>query len=244
MTTPEPAEASLETRFAEHQARFVQMLFPYALGPGDRAPEFELPNADGRRIRLSDQFERGPVVLTFYRGTWCPFCNLQLRGLQNALPEIEALAASLLAVSPQLPDGSRAMCDENALAFEVLSDRNSFVASTYGIVFALAPADQTLFIQVGNDLPRQNGDNSWLLPAPATFVIAGDGIIRREVSTTSSEPIPVSVSTVALLRKRPPLLLRLRSRGRAGCLSRVGGFMLLRIMADRCPGPTRLSSRC
>ena len=100
MTTPEPAEASLEIRFAEHQARRAQMSFPHALGPRERAPDFELPNADGRRIRLSDQLERGPVVLTFYRGTWCPFCNLQLRGLQNALPEIEALAASLLAVSP------------------------------------------------------------------------------------------------------------------------------------------------
>jgi len=70
------------------------------------------------------------------------------------------------------------MHDENALAFQVLSDRNSFVASIYGIVFALTPADQALFIQIGNDLPKRNGDNSWLLPAPATFVIAGDGIIR------------------------------------------------------------------
>lgn len=170
---------TMEDRFAEHQARLAQMSFPHALGPGDRAPDFDLPSADGRRVRLSDQLEQGPVVLTFYRGAWCPYCNLQLRRLQQALPAFETLGASLLAVSPQLPDGSRAVVDRNALAFAVLSDRNSFVASIYGIVFALAPDDRALFIQAGNDLSNANGDNSWLLPAPSTFVIAADGIIRH-----------------------------------------------------------------
>ncbi len=179
MTSSQPIDTGIEQRFAEQQARLAAMSFPHALAVGDRATDFELPNALGRRIRLADGLERGPVVLTFYRGVWCPFCNLQLRGLQQALPEIEALGASLLAISPQLPDGSRAIVDKNGLTFEVLSDLNSTVASAYGITFTLPPIDQALFLEVGNDLREANGDNSWVLPAPATFVIATDGTIHH-----------------------------------------------------------------
>ena len=179
MTRPQPIDAGIEERFAEQRARLAAMSFPHALAVGERAADFELPNAHGRRIRLSDQIERGPVVLTFYRGAWCPFCNLQLRGLQQALPEIEALRASLLAISPQLPDGSRALIDKNGLTFEVLSDLNSAIASAYGITFTLPPTDQALFLEVGNDLRKANGNGRWVLPAPATFVIATDGTIHH-----------------------------------------------------------------
>jgi peroxiredoxin len=179
MTSSQPIDASIEERFAEQQARLAATSFPRALAVGDRAADFELPNAQGRRIRLADQLERGPVVLTFYRGAWCPFCNMQLRGLQQALPEIEALRASLLAISPQLPDGSRAIIDKNGLTLEVLSDLNSTVASAYGITFTLSPTDQALFLEVGNDLRKANGDSRWVLPAPATFVIATDGTIHH-----------------------------------------------------------------
>jgi len=178
MTTSQPINASIEERFADQQARLAAMSFPHALAVGDRAADLELPNAYGRWIRLDYELERGSVVLTFYRGAWCPFCNLQLRSLQQALPQIEALGASLVAISPQLPGGSRSMIDKNALTFEVLSDLQSHVASDYGITFTLAPADQTLFLEVGNDLRRANGDSRWVLPAPATFVIAADGTIH------------------------------------------------------------------
>jgi peroxiredoxin len=178
MTTSQPIDAGIEERFADQQARLAAMSFPHALAVGDRAADFELPNAYGRRIRLAYELERGAVVLIFYRGAWCPFCNLQLRSLQQALPQIEALGASLVAISPQLPDGSRSMIDKNALTFEVLSDLQSHVASEYGITFTLAPPDQTLFLEVGNDLRRANGDSTWVLPAPATFVIAADGTIH------------------------------------------------------------------
>jgi peroxiredoxin len=179
MTTPNPTGASVADQFAEHRARLVGMSFPNALAGGDRAPDFELQNAAGRAVRLSELLTRGPVVLTFYRGAWCPYCNAQLRGLQQALPEIEALGASLVAVSPQLPDGSLELIDEHALTFEVLSDVESRVASEYGILFTLAPVDRALMLQVGTDLPTVNDDESWVLPAPATFVIAGDGTIRH-----------------------------------------------------------------
>ena len=203
MTRPQPIDAGIEKRFAEQQARLASMSFPHALTVGDQAADFELPNAQGRRIRLADQLERGAVVLTFYRGAWCPFCNLQLRGLQQALPEIEAVGASLLAVSPQLPDGSRAISEKNNLTFEVLSDLNSTVASAYGITFTLPPTDQALFLEVGNDLRKAHGDSSWVLPAPATFVIATNGTIQHArvdpdyTSRITADEILSALSTTA-----------------------------------------------
>jgi peroxiredoxin len=176
MTSAQPIDTGIEERFAELRARLAAMSFPQALAVGDRAADFELPNAQGHRVRLADQLDRGPVVLTFYWGAWCPFCNLQLRSLQHALPEVKALGASLLAISPELPDGSRAMV-EQALTFEVLSDLHSTVAAAYGITFTLTPSEQALFLEVGNDLRKANVDSRWVLPAPSTFVIAGDGTI-------------------------------------------------------------------
>ena len=178
MTTPNRTNARLVERFGEQQARLACMTFPKALTVGDRAPQFALPNASGRLVDLAELLAAGPVVLTFYRGAWCPYCNTQLRGLQQALPEIESLGAALVAVSPQVPDGSLELIDEHELTFEVLSDAKSRIASDYGIVFALAAADRELFLEVGNDLATTNDDESWVLPAPATFVIAGSGTIR------------------------------------------------------------------
>jgi peroxiredoxin len=179
MTSAQPIDAGIEQRFEELRVRLAAMSFPQALAVGGRAADFELPNAQGQRVRLADQLDRGPVVLTFYRGAWCPFCNLQLRSLQLALPAFQALGASLLAISPELPDGSRAMVEQAALTFEVLSDLRSTVAAAYGITFTLSPTERTLFLEVGNDLRRANGDPAWVLPAPSTFVIAGDGMIHH-----------------------------------------------------------------
>jgi peroxiredoxin len=160
MTSSQPIDAGIEERFAEQRVRLAAMSFPHALAVGDRAADFELPNARGRRVRLADRLERGPVVLTFYRGAWCPFCNLQLRRLQQALPAIEALRASLLAISPQLPDGSRAIVDKK-------------------ITFALVPTNQALFLKVENDLGNVNGDSRWVTSAPSIFVIATDATIHH-----------------------------------------------------------------
>jgi peroxiredoxin len=179
MTSARPIDTGIEQRFEELRVRLAAMSFPRALAVGDRAADFELPNAQGHRVHLVDQLDRGPVVLIFYRGAWCPFCNLQLRSLQHALTRVQALGASLLAISPELPDGSRAMVEQAALTFEVLSDLHSTVAAAYGITFTLTPTEQALFLEVGNDLGKANGDTSWVLPAPATFVIAGDGTIHH-----------------------------------------------------------------
>ncbi len=87
MASSQPNDAGIEERFAEQRVRLAAMSFPHALAVGDRAADFELPNARGQRVRLADRLERGPVVLIFYRGAWCPFCNLQLRSFQQALPQ-------------------------------------------------------------------------------------------------------------------------------------------------------------
>jgi hypothetical protein len=108
MTTHNRTNASLVDRFAEQRARLAGMTFPNALAAGDRAPQFALPNARGRLVDLAELLAAGPVVLTFYRGAWCPYCNTQLRGLQQALPQLESLGAALVAISPQVPDGSLA----------------------------------------------------------------------------------------------------------------------------------------
>lgn len=149
-----------------------------ALAVGATAPDFELPDARGGNVRLADLLGRGPVVLFFYRGAWCPYCNLQLRAYQRTLPELRALGAQLVGVSPQLPDGSLSAAERHELAFPVLSDVGNRVAKRYGIVFALPPELIRYHADLGHDLTAYNGDDSWELPMPATFVIGADGIVR------------------------------------------------------------------
>jgi peroxiredoxin len=138
------------------------------------APDFTLSNVDGQPVTLSALLLHGPVVLTFYRGEWCPYCNLQLRAYQAILPQIQELGASLVAISPQTPDNSLTTADKKGLTFPVLSDLGNAVARRYGLVFSVSETLRT----AGAPLPSYNGDESWELPMPGTFVIAQDGIVR------------------------------------------------------------------
>jgi peroxiredoxin len=148
-----------------------------ALKAGDRAPDFRLPDARGGYVRLNGLLAGGPVVLSFYRGGWCPYCNLELRALQQALPEITRLGATLVAVSPQTPDESLSTAEKNALAFPVLSDAGSATARSFGIAYDLAEELRPIYTRFGHALPDKNGDESWVLPIPATWVIDTDGTI-------------------------------------------------------------------
>ncbi|MEJ1979061.1 MAG: peroxiredoxin-like family protein [Acetobacteraceae bacterium] len=154
----------------------LRLTFPIeaALKEGDLAPDFALPDASGMPVALSDRLRAGPVVLIFYRGGWCPYCNLQLRAYQHALDEITALGGQLLAVSPQLPDGSLSTAEMNKLSFGVLSDVSNRVAKTFGLVYALPDELRAALRSNGKALPGINGDDSWELPLPATYVIAPD----------------------------------------------------------------------
>ena len=148
-----------------------------ALKAGDLAPDFELPGVDGRTTRLSTLLRGGPVIVSFYRGGWCPYCNLELRALQTVLPQVRALGAQLVAISPQTPDESLSTAENNALAFPVLSDVGSDTARSFGIAFDLADELRPIYARFGHALPDRNGDESWVLPIPATYVIAKGGRI-------------------------------------------------------------------
>jgi peroxiredoxin len=150
----------------------LRQAFPIkkTLKTGDRAPDFTLPNSSGRPVSLAGLLRTGPAVVTFYRGGWCPYCNLQLRAYQRALCEITASGGKLVAISPQLPEGSLSTAEMNKLSFDVLSDVGNFVARSFGLVYSL-PDELRAALKA---LPRINGDDSWELPLPATYVIASD----------------------------------------------------------------------
>jgi len=146
-----------------------------AVQKGEQAPDIALPNAKGATVKLSALLARGPVVLTFYRGGWCPYCNLQLRAYQKALPEIRALGGQLVAVSPEPPDKSLGTAEKNALEFEVLSDVKGEAGRAYRLFFDLSEELRQLYAAGGNDLSKWNADGEWHLPMPATYVIGQDG---------------------------------------------------------------------
>ena len=173
-TAPAERAALYDAKVEEMRRNFPRDQIPAV---GDRAPDFTLPDAQGRPLSLSDSLRTGPVVVTFYRGGWCPYCNIQLRAYQQALPQITALGGRLLAISPQDPDASLTTAEKNALAFDVLSDAGNAVARAFGRVYALPEELRDALRSNGKALPGFNGDDSWELPLTATFVIGQDGRI-------------------------------------------------------------------
>ncbi|MEO0934317.1 MAG: peroxiredoxin-like family protein, partial [Cyanobacteria bacterium J06641_2] len=145
------------------------------LKTGDKAIDFTLPNAMGEAVNLKQLLTKGAVVISFYRGGWCPYCNLELRAYQQLLPEIKKMGASLIAVSPQTPDASLSTSEKNDLEFDVLSDVGLNMAENYGIVFEFSDQLKALYQKWGIDLAKTNGINDWKLPVPGTFVIDQDG---------------------------------------------------------------------
>jgi len=149
-----------------------------ALNEGDMAAEFLLQNAKDEPIKLSSLLAQGPVLLSFYRGGWCPFCNLEFKALHNILPQIKSHGAQLIGVSPELPDESMKTAERHQLQFEVLSDVCNKVAWQYGLVMDVHPELRDYYLQWGFNLPELNGDDSFELPIPATYIIGTDGIIH------------------------------------------------------------------
>ena len=146
---------------------------------GEPAPEFALPDQHGRVVRLADRLAHGPVVVLFVRGGWCPFCTLTLRAYQDALGEMEAAGADLLAITPQPATSCSSIAERDLLAFPVLSDLGNQVAERYGVAYELAPALRALYSRLGHDLPKLNHTGDWRVPLPATFVIGTDGLVVR-----------------------------------------------------------------
>ena len=152
--------------------------FSSAPAVGTRAPNFRLQDARGGKVELAELRARGPVVVVFYRGPWCPYCNLQLAAFQGALDDIIAAGASLVAISPQTPDSSLTYAERAGLEFHVLSDVGNRVAREYGLVFTQAETSTAVSREIGLELCDYNGDDSHELPAASTFVISPDGIVQ------------------------------------------------------------------
>ncbi|MCH8686476.1 peroxiredoxin-like family protein [Pedomonas mirosovicensis] len=148
-----------------------------ALKAGDKAPDFTLGDPDGNPVSSATLLAAGPLVVSFYRGVWCPYCNMELQALQAALPDFRALGANLVAISPQTPVNSRKSVRQNGLDFPILSDPRNDVAAAFGLRFELPAYLIELYQGLKNDLPAFNGDPSWTLPMPARYVIAQDGTI-------------------------------------------------------------------
>ena len=151
-------------------------VIPKSLKVGDVVPNFALPNQNGRLIEIQQILKKGSVVISFYRGIWCQFCSLELKALQQALPAINMLGGTLIAISPQtFVDSSDSLEEFN---FETLIDKRNQVARQFGIVLQIPEKSRIHYENLGIYLPRYNGDESFELPIPATFIVNQDGKIH------------------------------------------------------------------
>ena len=148
-----------------------------ALKTGSRVPSFTLPDAEGKIVSSTDLLAKGPLVITFYRGVWCPYCNMDLQAIEAAAAEIRARGASLVAISQQTPANSRKSQRDNGLSFPILVDRGGEVAAAFGLRWLVPDDLRDIHSKLGADLPTFNGEPSWTLPMPARYVIAPDGMI-------------------------------------------------------------------
>ena len=145
---------------------------------GDRAPTIVLENATGATVNVDTLLKQGPVIVAFYRGGWCPYCNFELKAYQEIMPQIKAAGASLVAISPEKPDDSLSTAQKNALTFEVLSDVGQKVGRAFGLVYEFTEELKAAYHGFNLDIPARNGTpGEWALPVSATYVIDRDGSI-------------------------------------------------------------------
>jgi peroxiredoxin len=172
---------------------------------GDVAPSFSLRDPDGNVVTSEDLLKKGPLVVSFYRGVWCPYCNMELQALESAKPLFDKYGASLVAISPQTAPNSRKSVRQNKLSFPILSDVKGKVGAAFGLRFELPDYLIELYKSLKNDLTAFNDDPGWTLPMPARYVIGQDGtILYSEVNpdyTHRPEPedmIPVLQQAAAV----------------------------------------------
>ncbi|MGQ3353975.1 MAG: peroxiredoxin-like family protein [Phreatobacter sp.] len=171
--------------------------------PGDGWPQAEgLVDQHARPFDLVGLAAARPVVATFYRGGWCPYCNLELRAYQAILGDIRAAGAELVAVSPELPDHSLSTAEKNDLSFTVLSDVGGALATALGIRFPLSDAVRPFYEKAGHALPERNGDGAWTLPLPATFIIDRGGVIGAAFVEVDYRRRPDPAAVLAALQDR------------------------------------------
>jgi len=182
---------------------------PLNLNKGDLAPDFTLPNADGTPVNLTDLLKNGPVVMVFYRGIWCPYCNLALKTYQQALSAIKENGANLVAISPMTPDNSLDIKQTNELDFYVLSDKGNTVAKQFTSIVKNPTASLQAMTDLGYDFFSFYDDGSTELPIPAAFVIDTDGTVIFAQSEggdyrqrTDSDDILQALANIQLVKER------------------------------------------
>ncbi|KAJ5444860.1 uncharacterized protein N7458_008732 [Penicillium daleae] len=168
----DPIKESLENLKAAYDPRT-------AIQVGAALPDFTLTDALGKAVSSKTLLANGPILITFYRGEWCPFCNLQLASLQKHLAEFEAKGVFLVAVTPELPTETLSTTEKRGLKFTVLSDVGNKYARKLGIVWKMPETLRPVFKTLGNDLVKSNGDDSFELPIPASLLVDGKGVVRK-----------------------------------------------------------------
>jgi peroxiredoxin len=169
------APAALQEASRELIADLERTLVASALHEGDEAPDFELPEAiTGGLVRLSEAAARGPIVVSFYRGQWCPYCNLEVRNLQSIHGSVRDLGGEIYLVGPETVDNAAKLQEKTGTSIPILTDIDGAVAARYQLMFELPPTIQQSYAAMGIDLPKANSLTGWKLPIPATLVVGKD----------------------------------------------------------------------
>ncbi len=171
-------QATQSTMQGATEALFKSGIVSSVPKQGDKAPDFSLMDSQGQQFKLSDEIHNSMVILSFYRGSWCPYCNIQLRELQKRLEDFEAAGAKLITISPEKPDDTAKLMSDSGFEFRGLFDQGNKVARQFKLVFKLPDNLIEVYKSFGIDLVKANGDDSWELPLAATFVIDENMLIK------------------------------------------------------------------
>jgi peroxiredoxin len=193
--------ATTEQSIAELQAAH---LADRALKPGDQAPDFVLPDSHNRIVRSEDLLALGPVILNFFRGRWCPYCVTELEAWRDHYEEVRARGALLVAISPQSTRQSDFAVQQHGLPFPLLRDERCALAEKFGIAYTVSPAQQRQYTSTLVNIPFINGESSWRLPLPATFVIGQNGIISYSSVAADFRQRPDPPDVLHAISAHPP----------------------------------------
>jgi len=181
MAKMEPEDLAIMQQAAESLAKTLPNP---GLKLGETAPDFTLPDPTGRKVSLASLLKQGPVVLVFYRGAWCPYCNMHLHVLNESLPEFSRYNAQLVAITPQQPDKSAKQFKKDDYPFLVLSDQDSSVMQAYRLYYEMDPELVNVYNKLGLNVEDFNGPGRNVLPVPGTFVLDQKGVVRARHADT------------------------------------------------------------
>ena len=180
-----PMFSKSDMKVMKESAKELAISIPHpGLKVGDMVPDFTLKNAFGKEVNLYTELKKGPVVLVFYRGAWCPFCNMHLHSLFSSLDEFKKYNAQLITITPQTPDKSADQIKKDGYSFEVLSDLSSSVMKDYNLYFEIPSNLVAIYKKAGLNIESFNGKDRNVLPVPGTFVIDQKGIIQAVQADT------------------------------------------------------------